>query len=414
MRWTRQTAVIAAAVAGALACCVYAAFTAPLGGDYPGPACRGCDYAGPPIEALAGGRIDEFFATQPFMGSLTLVLRAPFVALTRALGGGEIVQYRAGALACLLLAAALIWVLAGPMRSRGRREWALLAAFTALVLAGPLTAKALFWGHPEELVGAMLCATAVVLAGRGRAVGAGIALGLALATKQWALLAVIPALCALPRGMRLRLAVVAAGVAAPFVLPMLVGDPGRFLSQNFHAGVLSGAGSTAGVTPTNVWFAYGVNDGASLSGGGDTYVISSSLAALSHPLMLAVGVGLALLFWRVRPRRDPIDALLVLALVFLVRCLMDPLATSYHHVPFLVAIGAYETLRRHGPPVVTACSAFALWAIGAWVAPAGDGQAMNRFYLAWALPTAGYMAFRAFRRTRTAEPAALAPEAASA
>ncbi len=408
MRWTRQTAIVAALAALTLACCAYTAFSSPLGGDYPGPPCAGCDYAGPPIAALARGRIHDFFTSQPFMGSLSLVLRAPVVAATKSLGGGELNQYRAGALACLLAAAALIWLLIAAMRPRGR-EWLLAGTVIAFVLAGPMTAKALYWGHPEEVLGGVLCVAAVVLAGRGRPKAAGLTLGLALATKQWALLAVIPALLAMPAppaGQRRKLLTIAAGVAALFVLPMLIGDPGRFVDQNFHAGVLDGGGSTVGVTPTNIWFPYGLDNGVSLSGEGHSYVISASLGTLSHPLMLLLGIGLPLLFWRLNPGRRPTDALLLLALVFLLRCVMDPLATSYHHVPFLAAIGAYETLRGRGLPVITIYSGLALWAIAKWVAPGGDGVVLNRTYLAWALPIAAYMAIKAFRTRRTGDQAA--------
>jgi hypothetical protein len=405
MRWNRQTAVVAALVALTLACCAYTAFSSPLGGDYPGPACSGCDYAGPPIDALADGRIGDFFKTQPFIGSVTLVLRAPVVATAKALGAGELVRYQAGSLACLLFAAGLIWLLVAQMRPRGR-QWLLVAGLIALLLAGPLTAKALFWGHPEEPVGALLCVAAVVLAARGRIGLAGVSLGLALATKQWALLAVVPVLWAAPRG-RLRLATVAACVAAVFMLPMLIGDPARFLAPYFNVGGVAGHPiKTSGVTPTNIWFAYGIDNGESLTGTGHTYAIPAGLASISRPLMLLLGIGLALLFWRFAKRRPPSDALLVLALVFLLRCLMDPLAMSYHHVPFLVTVAAWETLRRRGLPVITVYSALALWALGRWVAPTGDGVAMNRAYLAWALPIAAYMAIKAFRTRASSDQSA--------
>jgi hypothetical protein len=54
-------------------------------------------------------------------------------------------------------------------------------------------------GHPEELLGAVLCIAAVLVAMRGRAVWAGVLLGLAIANKEWGLVAVGPVLLALPR-----------------------------------------------------------------------------------------------------------------------------------------------------------------------------------------------------------------------
>ena len=69
-----------------------------------------------------------------------------------------------------------------------------------LCVANPLTLRALEIGHPEELLGAVLCVAAVLLAARDRPLWAGLLLGLAIANKQWALLAVGPVLLALPDG----------------------------------------------------------------------------------------------------------------------------------------------------------------------------------------------------------------------
>ncbi len=54
-------------------------------------------------------------------------------------------------------------------------------------------------GIPEELLGGVLCVVAVLLAARERPLWAGLASGLAIANKEWALLAVGPVLFALPR-----------------------------------------------------------------------------------------------------------------------------------------------------------------------------------------------------------------------
>jgi len=376
----------------ALAACAYAALPAPLGADYPGPPCRGCDYAGPPIDALSRSHLAGFFDSQPFMGPFTLLLRAPVVAVARAAGGGELSQYRLGALACLFVAAAFSLLVVSRMPAR-RWRWLLQAVLLGLILAGPLTLKALWWGHPEEVVGGVLCVGAVVLAGEGQPALAGLLLGLAVATKQWALLAVLPALIVSTRS-RSRLLVVAAGVAALFLVPMLIGDANLFVSQNLHAGVEPGA-STAGVMPTDIWWAYATQVG-SIVGGGSSYGIPATLAALAHPLVLAVGVVLSVIFWLRRRTPTAADALLLLALVFLVRCLLDPLTISYHHVPFFVAIATAEGLRRRGLPVVTLVSAAAMWALARWVAPTGSSDLLNELYLLWATPVAAYLAIRCF------------------
>jgi hypothetical protein len=387
----RRLALVVALVVFSVGCCVYSALSAPLGGDYPGPTCRTCDYAGPPIEALATGHVGRFFATQPAMGSFSLLLRAPVVAVARSLHSGELTQYRLGSLICLLAAAALAWVVVARMRPRGK-QWMLVAVALGLLFAGPLTTKALWWGHPEVLLGALLCVVAVVFASRGQIVLAGGALGLALATNQWALLAILPAVIACPR-QRTRLLTVTAGVAALFVAPMLIGDAGRFLAQNIQAGIGPTHANTFGVTPANIWYGYSRVGGAILgSGGGSTHVIPAALAAVAHALILVLGVGLPLVYWRWTRRRSSGDLLILLALVFMIRCLLDPLNISYHQLPFFVAIVGYETLRRRGLPIISIYSAGAFWAL----ASLQNAGTLNVLYLAWAVPVTAYLGYRAF------------------
>src|SRR4051794_16464583 len=193
----------AAALAAAVVVCAFIAWGSPMGIDYLAPPCQPyvCDDAGPPIEALAGGDVHGFFAEQPPMGSFSLLVRAPFAAAVRASGTdhASLFMYRAGAFACLLALALLAVWTAGAMVRRGQpRLGALLVA--AALLAGPLSYAALKYGHPEELLGAALCVGGVLAAGRGRSAWAGLMLGCAIATKQWAILSVPVAIVAAPRG----------------------------------------------------------------------------------------------------------------------------------------------------------------------------------------------------------------------
>jgi hypothetical protein len=86
----------------------------------------------------------------------------------------------------------------------------------------------------------------------------------------------------------------------------------------------------------------------------------------------------------------------LLALLLLVRCVLDPQTFSYHHVPFLIALATFEALRRRGVPVVSLISAGALWFISRFVADNPDPDLFNFAYLAWALPTVGYLAILCF------------------
>lgn len=365
------------------------AFNAPLGGDYPGGPCEGtCDYAGPSIDALIHGHISSFFADQPLMGSFSLLLRAPFAGIATAFDGGILWEYRLGAFPCLLAVALLggwLWRL---MAARGQSVLARVAVL-AICLVSPMTFKALFWGHPEELLGAALCVGAVILATRGRITLAGLLLGLAIATKQWAILAILPALLAAGKE-RVRLCAFAAVSAGLLLLPMAIGDLGRFWANNHGV-----AGKPSiGLTPTNIWWPYGHEAASDVVRNGNAasaHALDATLGAISHPLIIVIAVALPLIFWRVRPDRRPEDALLLLALIFLLRCMLDPLTYSYHHAPFLIALVGYEGLRRRGLPVLAIFSAVALWLTAYVIAPSADPNVLNRFYIAWTLPLAAYM-----------------------
>jgi hypothetical protein len=122
-----------------------------------------------------------------------------------------------------------------------------------------------------------------------------------------------------------------------------------------------------------------------------------SLAAISHPLILATGFGVALAWWgRCRRAARAEDALLVLALILLLRCLLDPMTNSYYHLPFLMALASWEGLRRRGAPLLTV-AATTLIGLTMWLAN-GDVNmvVLNRFYLAWALPLAALLGVLAF------------------
>ena len=166
----------------------------------------------------------------------SLVERAPFALLPGLWGGGsQHAVYRVVALPCLLAAAALgVW-LVSRMRAQGASPLARLLALGVCV-ANPITLRALELGHPEELLGGCMCVAAALLAarsanGRDRSLLAGILLGLAIANKDWALVAAGPVLLALPPGRRKR-CLIAAGATAGLVLaPLALVGSGGFVSS---------------------------------------------------------------------------------------------------------------------------------------------------------------------------------------
>ena len=69
----------------------------------------------------------------------------------------------------------------------------------------------------------------------------------------------------------------------------------------------------------------------------------------------------------------------------------DPLTYSYHHAPFLVALTAYEGLRRR-VPVLTGFAFAAILTMTHVIAPLKDAALVNAFYLCWAVPLAVVLA----------------------
>ncbi|HEX6457648.1 MAG TPA: glycosyltransferase 87 family protein [Thermoleophilaceae bacterium] len=375
------------------------AVRAPLGVDYTGPPATFCDCPATPIRALAHGRVHDFLVTQPVMGGFSLILRAPFAALGLHLGAGSDRDlYRLGVFPCLLAAGLLAVYLFGRLREL-RRPALACVLLPGLVALNPLTNVALRYGHPEELLAAALCVGALLAAARGRSLTAGLLLGAAVATKQWALLAVLPALAGAGR-QRWRMALAATATAAALIVPMAAGDIHRFFHTNHGAGVITGS-----AMPTNIWFGFGTDVPVMILPNGATTpprALPALIGTIAHPLILMAGFALALAWWRLRRGAPREDALLLLALILLVRCLLDPITNGYYHLPFLMALAAWEGLRRRGAPLLTPAAAL-LIALTSALAKGGITLVqLNAFYLSWALPFAGLLGVLAFRSAREA------------
>jgi hypothetical protein len=401
-----KRSVLAGLLAAAVALAALLAVRTPLGIDYNGPPSSLCDCPAAPIHALASGHLHGFLATQPVMGSTSLLLRAPFAALGMHLTNGTATDlYRLGAFPCLLAAGLLAIYLFSRMRALRRAPLA-LALVPLLVAVNPLTTKALRFGHPEEILAAALCVAAILAAARSKGLLAGVLLGAAVATKQWALLAALPMLIAAGE-QRTKAAIAAATTAALLIVPMAAGDLHRFIHANQGAGVIGG-----GAMPTEIWFGFGRGVPVYLlPNGGATppRALPIGLAEITHPLVIATGLGLALAWWRCRGDAEPEDALLLLALIMLVRCLLDPITNGYYHLPFLMALAAWDGLRRRGAPLLTVAATLLLGFNAALAAGGVDSVALNRFYLAWALPLAALLGALAFRPPQ--EPVAVAKPA---
>jgi hypothetical protein len=184
---------------------------------------------------------------------------------------------------------------------------ALLAVVPALVL----------YGHGEDTLALLGVVAAVRLAGRGRLVAAGAALGVAVASKQWALLA-LPALVAWsPPRERLRLA--AAGLALPGALALFV------LAVDWpHA-------SRALLHPPN----YPGFGHAAL------WVDAGLPTVATAPFRLAAVAVAGLLAARARGASQS-RLLATLGLALLARCAFEPVVHVYYLAPGLCLLLAHE------------------------------------------------------------------------
>jgi hypothetical protein len=364
----------------------------------------GLDYftdAAFPIDALARGDLRAFAANPALMGDFSLFLRAPFVWLV--FDQDVSVVYLAGALPCLAALVALALVLRRRMLALGRPAAAVLLV-SLLAVVNPGTFRALHWGHPEELLTAALCVGAIIAATRGRGLLAGVLLGLAVATKQWAVIAVIPTLLAAPR-QRLRLGLVAGALAVAIALPAMLLQPQAVVGT--HAAIVQ-AQPVAG--PANVWWPFSTpRTAAERKAGAPGFAakIPAWIGTVSHPLIVLLGIPLGWLFWRRRRHFAAHDVLGLFALLMLLRCLLDPWNNDYYHAPLLLSLLAWEGLGRDGWPRLTlfAGAALALTfpaSVDSMSALSADSLRICVTYLAWALPLAGWLAMTVFAPRRLA------------
>jgi hypothetical protein len=360
--------------------------------------------AAPAYKALVHGHVADFFGLAPAYGG-SLLLRSPFALLTQLWGGGDLAVFRAAALPCLLSGVVLGLVLVAEALARGLGRGA-CAGLLLCTAVNPLTWRALELGHPEELLGAVLCTAAVLAAFAHRPALAGVLLGLAIANKAWGVLAIGPVLLALPSGRRQALAI-AGALALVFTVPFLVA------STPATAGAHHAVQATGDFTPWQVWWFFGPADVIWHGPTGDTLArdIPAWLGPIPHPLIVAMAVPFSYFAWRRKA-----DPLLLLSLLFLLRCMLDTWNNIYYALPLVIALAAWEGSRERRAPyaalIVLVASFITMERMKGVVAP----DVASLAYLAWTIPFAGYLVWRlvtpAGTRLRTARNPAVTAQAA--
>ena len=347
-------------------------------GDYPAD-------AGPAVAALAHGSVRGAAAVPILMGPLSIWIRAPFAWAAHMVGAGELGVYRAGVVPCVVAALALGVVLA--RRSR-MPEWAPLVA--ALAVLTPASVAAAANGHPEELLAGVLCVAAVLLALGRRATWAGLALGLAIATKQWALIAVVPTLLAAPAASRARVAVVGAVSTLVVYLPFVALGPHAFLVATRGEAHVESAS-----TSETIWL-FAARDRRLHVAGSPTltyHAIAGWVPPLSHALIVLAALPFAVVLWRRRIAATQVLALL--ALLFLLRCALDPVDQDYFHAPFVLALLATEVAAGVFP-ALTLFAVAGLWLSFGVLHGAADPWVSALVYLGWSGIVGAALAARVF------------------
>jgi hypothetical protein len=397
----------AAVALGCAATVLYVGLSTPTSSDYNVHGAVSVDNAGPAINALVHGNLGGFVSRQPLMGLLSLLLRVPFAWVAGALGGGPMLGYRLGALACLLPLALLAGWLAADS-GLGRVTAAGIVA-AGVVLLGSPTVAAIGWGHPEEVLAATLATGALVAATCGRVTLAGVLVGGAIGTKEWALIALVPALMALPTG---RLRATATAAATAFLLaataPLL--DPAAFTRAS-HA-----LGNSRLVTALSAWWPLGGRP-ASIPGGAPlAATLPAHLTkATALPLVLAVVLAIAvLLAWlsersgaRLRVRGRVPDAFALLCLLALVRCIADPGPVEYYYVAAVLPLAVWETVVLRRLPLAALLAVVAVRLTFGPASSLGPGV-LSAITLIWTGALISYLGARTFWIGRP-WPAALVP-----
>jgi len=140
------------------------------------------------------------------------------------------------------------------------------------------------------------------------------------------------------------------------------------------------------------------------------------LAPLTRPLVVGAGIAVALAWWlRSGPGRNRDDLLGVLALAFLLRCMLDPWDLVYYHLPLVVSLAAWEARRGRDLPVLSVVATAACW-LTFVVYDERSGYGPYVAYLAWTVPLALGLAIALLRPVRAPRraPAARVPAPAPA
>lgn len=336
--------------------------------------------AGPAVNALAAGHVGSYLSAKAMMGPFATLVQAPFVALSEASG---VTAYQWAVFPCLF-AAGLVGLYLARIAGRRGAGLATQALIAALFLLNPLTFEALENGHPEEILTAALVVAAVAAAGEKRPWRAAVLLGLAVASKQWAVIAILPVLMVLP-ARRVRVGACAVAVAALLTLPGFAASPSSFVAVQTQA-----AGTGRVVTPLSAWYPFASPRTEVYEVDGERLVAHledapSPADPVSHPLIILLALALPLAVgWRRRLPLSPADGFALLALLALLRCVLDPVDNLYYHELLLLALIGWDAYASCGLPLRALLGAGVALIFWQALHHISDPAAFNLVYLGFA------------------------------
>jgi hypothetical protein len=226
-------------------------------------------------------------------------------------------------------------------------------------------------------------------------------LGLAVATKQWALVAAAPAFVALPSG-RWRFACAAGAVIALFTLPTALAD-----THAFTSGTQAIASTRSWVSVVSVWWPFSdfqthvVSDGVG-SVAFTTFKLPASLNLIPHALIVTIGLPLGAILLARRRSLSLDQVLSFLALMLLLRCVLDPWDNLYYQLPLMVGLYVRDALCSRRLPIASAFATVLGWTTFWHVVAPQRGLLTFAFYMTWAVALAGWLVINTFNLRRPA------------
>jgi hypothetical protein len=208
-----------------------------------------------------------------------------------------------------------------------------------------------------------------------------------VATKPTAILAAAPAFIALPADRRTELMRRIAPALAAGVILLVAG------ALAVKSKTLELLNTRRDVRFESLWWQFGSSDPRVVFDGVTWRVVEDRVLPAWFGRVFHVAIPLLVFpaaFLQARfGRQTTAAAMALLALLMLLRCTLDPVSNVYYHVPFVMALAAWELLERRGLPAITIFGSTALY-LALYKLP-GEGVSLttaNIIYLA----TAGALA----------------------